>query len=324
MESYHGLVLSPKDAIILLEASRQNLIPTIRRRLTERERIELIKNGAVFIWNEEESGMKRWTDGISWSASRVNGAFLMYKEMENSGLGNRDDSYQYKMNGLMKQSFSITLSTGVKLHLISYVSNEYLKEYYMNRHGMKSVLIRPTEDPIFTTVELDTSLYPYQDEHIDSTYATFVDRRIIHPLPQPSQVPRAPQNIPQPQQVLSHIPQSSLMHHHENQHGHAQQFSQLPSSLPQQLSHSQLQGHPAKYESSNTNTFYAPQMSYSLLAPSPPNYLGSTDRVGAANIISTATAANTSGSTPYPQRPGVYNNHSEDGRVLSYLDKSFI
>ncbi|ODV98246.1 hypothetical protein PACTADRAFT_27055, partial [Pachysolen tannophilus NRRL Y-2460] len=82
MESYHGLILTPRDAIVLLEAARVGLIPKITRRLSEFERQKVIRNGSVFIWDESESGMKRWTDGKSWSASRVSGSFLIYKEME--------------------------------------------------------------------------------------------------------------------------------------------------------------------------------------------------------------------------------------------------
>ncbi|ODQ61272.1 hypothetical protein WICANDRAFT_29124, partial [Wickerhamomyces anomalus NRRL Y-366-8] len=81
MESYNGAVLSPNDALILLEAARQRLIPKITRRLKDHER-QLIKPGSIFIWDEKEAKMRRWTDGRSWSASRVTGAFLTYREME--------------------------------------------------------------------------------------------------------------------------------------------------------------------------------------------------------------------------------------------------
>lgn len=92
--------------------------------------------------------MRRWTDGKSWSASRVSGSFLTYREMEGkrggsnlsqptpkrasgkspdgSATGDSEgegpDGYRYKPDGLMKQSFSITTSSGQHLHLISYYS----------------------------------------------------------------------------------------------------------------------------------------------------------------------------------------------------------
>jgi hypothetical protein len=41
----------------------------------------MITSGAVFVFGVEESGIKRWTDGLLWSPSRIVGNFLVYKEM---------------------------------------------------------------------------------------------------------------------------------------------------------------------------------------------------------------------------------------------------
>ncbi|KAK0625308.1 Gti1/Pac2 family-domain-containing protein, partial [Bombardia bombarda] len=144
METYYGHVRTPADAIKLFEACRLGLLPRVQRRLSEKER-QSIRSGSVFVWDEREAGMRRWTDGKSWSASRVSGSFLTYREMEgkrgtgfggtrrgagktpDSGRGSDEDQddaepdgYRYKADGLMKQSFSITTSTGQHLHLISY------------------------------------------------------------------------------------------------------------------------------------------------------------------------------------------------------------
>ncbi|KAF2772484.1 hypothetical protein EJ03DRAFT_256329, partial [Teratosphaeria nubilosa] len=136
METYRGHVRTPNDAIILFEACRVGLLPRVQRRLSEKER-QSITSGSVFVWDEREAGMRRWTDGKSWSASRVSGSFLTYREMEGKRGGssfdknaNRDgvqgsaegdsdggpDGYRYKPDGLMKQSFSITTNGGQHLH----------------------------------------------------------------------------------------------------------------------------------------------------------------------------------------------------------------
>src|SRR5271168_1295989 len=81
METYNGHVRTPNDAIILFEACRLGLLPRVQRRLSEKER-KAIRPGSVFVWDEREAGMRRWTDGKSWSASRVSGSFLTYREME--------------------------------------------------------------------------------------------------------------------------------------------------------------------------------------------------------------------------------------------------
>lgn len=177
METYYGHVRTPADAIVLFEACRLGLLPRVQRRLSEKER-QSIRSGSVFVWDEREAGMRRWTDGKSWSASRVSGSFLTYREMEGKRGGgsvsqsstsragrspeSRDsdddratdegpDGYRYKPDGLMKQSFSITTSNGQHLHLIS---------YYSRSHPSAANLQQPTSDPALRHVRPQKGLYP--------------------------------------------------------------------------------------------------------------------------------------------------------------------
>ena len=178
METYHGQVRTPQDAIILFEACRLGLLPRVQRRLSEKER-QAIRSGSVFVWDEREAGMRRWTDGKSWSASRVSGSFLTYREMEgkrgsagvsggrgskmsDNGRSSADDTsqqdpeegpdgYRYKPDGLMKQSFSITTSQGQHLHLIS---------YYSRAHPTAPGLRQPTTDPSLSQIQPQKGMYP--------------------------------------------------------------------------------------------------------------------------------------------------------------------
>jgi hypothetical protein len=120
--------------------------------------------------------MRRWTDGKSWSASRVSGSFLTYREMEGkrggsavptppvakrasgkspdgSATGESDgegpDGYRYKADGLMKQSFSITTQSGQHLHLISYYSR-------LNSNNLP----QPTNDPQLRHIRPPKNMYP--------------------------------------------------------------------------------------------------------------------------------------------------------------------
>ena len=176
METYNGLVRTPTDAIILFEACRLGLLPRVQRRLSEKER-QSIRSGSVFVWDEREAGMRRWTDGKSWSASRVSGSFLTYREMEGKrgsttfvSPANRTtttpdsagpdepedgaegpDGYRYKPDGLMKQSFSITTSQGQHLHLIS---------YYSRATPTQQVLRQPSQDPNLASIQPAKGMYP--------------------------------------------------------------------------------------------------------------------------------------------------------------------
>ncbi|THG99342.1 hypothetical protein EW026_g2978 [Hermanssonia centrifuga] len=71
-----------RDAHIVFEAVRLNVLPLITRRLTTVER-EQVASGNVFVWEEAEhkqGGLERWTDGRRWSQSRMRGDYLFYEE----------------------------------------------------------------------------------------------------------------------------------------------------------------------------------------------------------------------------------------------------
>jgi len=83
--SFHGFISDHYDALLLVTAARLGHIPRFRRRLDITEQRDLILSGSIFLWNEEESYMKRWTDGYPWSPSRIQHKFLVYREMAQRG-----------------------------------------------------------------------------------------------------------------------------------------------------------------------------------------------------------------------------------------------
>ncbi len=225
METYHGHVRTPADAIKLFEACRLGLLPRVQRRLSEKER-QSIRSGSVFVWDEKEAGMRRWTDGKSWSASRVSGSFLTYREMEgkrgsgfnvvrrgagktpDSGRGSDEDpddgepdGYRYKVDGLMKQSFSITTSTGQHLHLISY--------YLRPMHG-EPELMQPTQDPSLRGVVPVKGMYPESS---------------MNEAPVPA-LTRTPMQQPPPPVAYAQPPQQHAPH--QPPQGYPPQYAQQP------------------------------------------------------------------------------------------------
>ncbi|EOR04117.1 cAMP-independent regulatory protein pac2 [Wallemia ichthyophaga EXF-994] len=79
MDNHKLFIGSTYDGLLVLEASRLGLLPRVTRRLKESER-RLVQSGSVFVFDEHESGIKRWTDGLIWSPSRILGNFLIYRE----------------------------------------------------------------------------------------------------------------------------------------------------------------------------------------------------------------------------------------------------
>ncbi|KAI9864589.1 MAG: hypothetical protein M1813_003078 [Trichoglossum hirsutum] len=80
--TYFGHVATTNDALVLFEACLQGQLHHVPRRPHDRERSALIRSGCVFIYEENASGIKRWTDGVAWSPSRILGNFLVYRELE--------------------------------------------------------------------------------------------------------------------------------------------------------------------------------------------------------------------------------------------------
>ena len=241
METYNGHVKTPQDAIILFEACRIGLLPRVQRRLSEKER-QAIKSGSVFVWDEREAGMRRWTDGKSWSASRVNGSFLTYREMEgkrtmgstggggghspkdgadgDSNGGDGPDGYRYKPDGLTKQSFSITTSQGQHLHLISYFSRS---------HVSSGQLQQPTVDPQLRHVRPERGMYP------ESTLTDHTNTPAMTRSPMTNMNPRyAMDGSPQHTITAASTPQYAQPRHYDpyrNRDPYAQAYNWPPSPM---------------------------------------------------------------------------------------------
>lgn len=78
---FFGIIDNTIHAFRLVLAAKNGLVPRIVRRLTQSERTRMIISGAVFVFSVKESGMKRWRDGLFWSASRIDGNFLVSYNM---------------------------------------------------------------------------------------------------------------------------------------------------------------------------------------------------------------------------------------------------
>ena len=74
--TFQGYVENTKDAFILFEACRCGLLSRVTQRLAGKDR-HTVASGSVYIYDETESGIKRWTDGKVWSPSRISGNYLV-------------------------------------------------------------------------------------------------------------------------------------------------------------------------------------------------------------------------------------------------------
>ncbi|KIJ67359.1 hypothetical protein HYDPIDRAFT_84991 [Hydnomerulius pinastri MD-312] len=141
---WSGWIETTGDALLILEAARRGLIPRVTRRLVDSER-KMITSGSVFVFDEDESGIKRWTDGFFWSPSRILGNFLLYRETDKRGAGHRgvrsdpadsmNEHSQYNVDGVRLEGQTLsrpkgeTSSIGVDRHrervLVGSLTNSY-------------------------------------------------------------------------------------------------------------------------------------------------------------------------------------------------------
>ncbi|CAO3596518.1 unnamed protein product [Absidia cylindrospora] len=106
-ETFHGYVDTTQDVLLIFEGCRRGLLPKVNRRLQERER-KLIRSGSVFVFDERESGVKRWTDGLVWSPSRILGNFLIYRELEK-----RNGEKRLSVSDQRQRSYSVDVSSTI-------------------------------------------------------------------------------------------------------------------------------------------------------------------------------------------------------------------
>ncbi|KAF8629966.1 hypothetical protein AX17_005532 [Amanita inopinata Kibby_2008] len=184
---FTGYVETTVNALRLIHAARQGVIPRITRRLNDSERRTMIKSGAVFVFSVEESGIKRWTDGLLWSPSRIVGNFLVYREINertSSRCGHKkpypsdessralarrnspdslsggykghlpgshggNDQGTFKPNGLIKKTITVTIE-GSDLHLISYYTSEDIRSGKLKRPTSRpDIMALPMPPQIF-------------------------------------------------------------------------------------------------------------------------------------------------------------------------------
>lgn len=124
---WSGWIETTGDALLILEAARRGLIPRVTRRLVDSER-KMITSGSVFVFDEDESGIKRWTDGFFWSPSRILGNFLLYRETDKRGAGHRgarsdasssdiNEQSQYNVDGVKLEGHSLSRPKSDEGHL---------------------------------------------------------------------------------------------------------------------------------------------------------------------------------------------------------------
>ncbi|KAF9944085.1 hypothetical protein BGZ70_005059 [Mortierella alpina] len=263
VETFHGYIETTQDTLLIFEACRRGLLPRICRRLQEKER-RIIQSGTVFVFDERESGIKRWTDGLVWSPSRILGNFLVYRELDkhtsgkkNTGpidrasrasssdaesaieknkeralVGSLTNSYRFKKHGLIKKTMSIVVN-GVSQHMISYYSKEDV---------LAGKLRTPSSVPELAGLEISPEFLMKQNFRIPPTVEQSYDHMSDHMhSPVSSHSPRTPTSL-----GAGGADFSGGYGHHQETHSsahHQQGYHNVPHLGEASLQHQHQQHH---------------------------------------------------------------------------------
>ena len=132
-ESFKGYIKTLEDAMIVINKVEKNLLPLTMERISKSNG-KLIESGNCYVWSSEKTSISRWTDGLYWSASRIHGHFLVYKQME---------SKIRLEDGLIKKTVSLTTLNKKKYHLVC-----YYKKSDIENLARPSESCSPTRQPI--------------------------------------------------------------------------------------------------------------------------------------------------------------------------------
>lgn len=83
---------------MLFEAYLQGRLSHVVRHPHDRERNQLIRSGCVFIYEENESGIKRSSAGVIWSPSRILGKFPSLSRTRQAVPSRREEAGQQGEN----------------------------------------------------------------------------------------------------------------------------------------------------------------------------------------------------------------------------------
>ncbi|KAI0690446.1 Gti1/Pac2 family-domain-containing protein, partial [Cytidiella melzeri] len=216
-------IRSVDDAKKLFYAVQLGMLPKVERRLDAQER-RMLKPGNVYVWEEKgptggESAyqvcIERWTEGLSWSASRIRDDFLMYyenvkkKSLENEVLreGERDlyvkQTYSVHRNDVLPEGGLGSAGDDAKEGPRKWHLNAYFtKSTEGNLNTIDSIpFLRDLVVPegLFSSArQAKKSKRGREGSSVQRTYAPFpVGERGLRPAPPPPLPP--PVSAPQPQ-----------------------------------------------------------------------------------------------------------------------------
>ncbi|KAI8610828.1 hypothetical protein BC830DRAFT_1143949 [Chytriomyces sp. MP71] len=168
LETFVGFIKDASDARLLVEAVVAGVCKPVLDLPIGMTSFPL-RSGSIVVFPEgsQETLRVRWRDGATWSSSKVNGAFLLYRQVEpkssNSPPVKVDKSslfavtavraqHQLVLNGFAKRTISVVGSNGQRYRVINYFLVQEVADHYA-KHGYNAsarpLLPTPSQLPEF-------------------------------------------------------------------------------------------------------------------------------------------------------------------------------
>ena len=172
-ETFHGFIKTLEDAMLLINSVETGHCPPVQQRLSQAER-RAIRSGSCFVWCQEESNISRWTDGLCWSASRIHGHFLVYKQ--------HADKAKIE-NGLIKKTISFKTLKKNKYHLICYYKKQDIDTLDRPVDVLANERLVDIQKPLYSTAnELKTNIGSWIDSKMNDQFFDDVGRFHVNQL----------------------------------------------------------------------------------------------------------------------------------------------
>ncbi|KAJ3084556.1 hypothetical protein HK100_009283, partial [Physocladia obscura] len=151
-ESWFGFVKEKSDAVLLVEAVIAGFVKPLKIVPADAQ----LRSGSVIVFAESsmQTQITRWRDGESWSSSRIQGHFLLYREVESAKLKttipfkkekSRFTTTTFRQNsrpvsdGFAKRTITLIGSDNNKYRVISYFFPHDVAHLYGDDLGYSSV-----------------------------------------------------------------------------------------------------------------------------------------------------------------------------------------
>ncbi|KAI9138774.1 Gti1/Pac2 family-domain-containing protein [Paraphysoderma sedebokerense] len=181
-ETWFGNIESIEEALILVEAARLNILPRVQGRVNASVHA-ILRSGVIFVWDEIEAGILRWTDGKKWSSSKAVGDFTVYVEIS------PENVHKAVWDRLHKKVISFVTKDNRKFHLVAYYTPKDVAD--KNIKDLRTWEVEYNRGNLLKKVSPPQNYYSKKNSDVVNIPADFWNKTVVE-----ENVPLSPESLP--------------------------------------------------------------------------------------------------------------------------------